>query len=578
MPEQNKTESKEVYPSFSLSQKFLTFGTSAAVMAGLPALLHAPLPAEIGGIGVAIALAFNSPKIYAQLRGELPAPVVEAIDGMVERKQERAAAGEWSTWDRLLGRHTYTANAAHPKDGRNDPQTEKLSEGDLFDFGDDDDEIGLPSQRKSKSNIFRFSELLASGFVPTVNKIFVGRRVDNGEDIFVAAKDLCHIAFAGKTGGGKGSLMRLIMAQLCYVGCKVLLLNPHYMRWVVADNGPEFDEDWTPFEGTHKRSGKPYLQQSPIDCADFPPIEQYLGWAVQTLLQDRKAAGREGGVRFKPYFIVLDEWPSIVDENKNAPGQLAKLLREGRKYGIFVIVASQDFQVKTIGMDGGSVRKCLLTVFYTGGDKTTGKELLNMPEKDIQENEVGKGVVYLRCVGTQNQPVLVRVPFVDNEAVYKLLGPSTFKRTAVRESVAIPQQQQQRQNAQNATLTLEDVLKLVHEHPEIDPLQFVSQMPDYKETDDLPAQQEPTRVMRSPYYEQTGSLRVDQVPTQVQPAYHKTVVHQDKDQAKIEKGVRLWNEGHNSVRKLEAASGWSNGETRRIIKLMEDRGLISRER
>lgn len=407
------------------------------------------------------------------------------------------------------------------KSARDDPQTDVLPSDNLFDFSEeDDDEITLLSQRKGKSNIFRFSELLASGFVPTVNKIFVGRRLDNGEDIFVAAKDLCHIAFAGKTGGGKGSLMRLIMAQLCSVGCKVLLLNPHYMRWVVADNGPEFDEDWTPFEGINPRRGKPYLEVPPVDCADFPPIEQYLEWAVQTLLQDRKAAGREGGVRFKPYFIVLDEWPSIVDEIKNAPGQLAKLLREGRKYGIFVIVASQDFQVKTIGMDGGSVRKCLLTVFYTGGDKTTGKELLNMPEKDIQENEVGKGVVYLRCVGTQNQPVLVRVPFVDNDAVYKLLGPSTFKKVAARERVALSQpQQQQRQDTQNATLTLDDVIKLVRQHPEIDPLQFMNQLPDYRETDeDLPVvQQEPTRVVRSPYYEQSGPLRVDQAPTQVQP-------------------------------------------------------------
>jgi hypothetical protein len=468
-------------------------------------------------------------------------------------------------------------NRAQPKDARDEDlsNTRTLSDNNLFDF-DDDDEIDLPSQRKGKSNIFRFSELLASGFVPTVNKIFVGRRVDTGEDIFVAAKDLCHIAFAGKTGGGKGSLMRLIMAQLCYVGCKVLLLNPHYMRWVVADNGPEFDEDWSPFEGMHKRSGKPYLQQSPIDCADFPPIAQYLEWAVQTLLQDRKAAGREGGVRFKPYFIVLDEWPSIVDENKNAPGQLAKLLREGRKYGIFVIIASQDFQVKTIGMDGGSVRKCLLTVFYTGGDKTTGKELLNMQEKDLAENEIGKGVVYLRCVGTQNQPVLVRVPFVDNESVYRLLGPSTFKKASAYK-VALPQPQQQKPVVQNGALTLDEAIRLVHEHPEIDPLVFMNRIADYQETDDLP-EQETIEVVRSPYYEQSGSLRIDQVPTQVQPAYHKTVVHQDKDQAKIEKGVRLWNEGHNSVRKLEAASGWSNGETRRIIKLMEDRGLISRER
>lgn len=507
---------------------------------------HSPGGVFLGGC-VAYVAARHGDSIANGVRNAIPQ---EVIDFVRRRSQEKSA---------------------QPKDGRDDPGgVSDVS----FDF-DEDDDTALPSKSRSKSDIFRFSELLTSGFVPTVNKIFVGRRVDNGQDIFVAAKDLCHIAFAGKTGGGKGSLMRLIMAQLCYVGCKVLLLNPHYMRWVVADNGPEFDEDWTPFEGVNPRKNKPYLEVSPVDCADFPPIAQYLEWAVQTLLQERKAAGREGGVRFKPYFIVLDEWPSIVDEFKStAPTQLAKLLREGRKYGIFVIIASQDFQVKTIGMDGGSVRKCLLTVFYTGGDKTTGKELLNMQEKDLAENEIGKGVVYLRCVGTQNQPVLVRVPFVDNEAVYKLLGPSTFKKAT---QVHVPRQERQQLDAiptvkddQNVTLTLEDVLALINKMPDVDP-------EDRRYSGDLQP------VLRSPSYEQSGSLRVDQVPTMVQqqPAQHlspaKTTLEQ-RAASKVGEALNYWNAGHNSVRKLQAATGWSDGLTRAVIRIMENQGIIARER
>jgi hypothetical protein len=410
-----------------------------------------------------------------------------------------------------------------------------------------------------KSDIFRFSELLASGFVPSVRKIFVGRTMD-GKDIFISAEDLCHVALAGKTGGGKGSLMRLLMVQLCYIGTKVLLLNPHYMRWVRAKDGAEFDEDWTPFEGTHPRTNKPYLTKSPLDCADYPPIGERLEWAVKRLLQERKREGREGDKLFKPYFIVLDEWPAIVAEMRETAGELAKLLREGRKYGVFVIVASQDFQVKTIGMDGGSVRKCLLTTYYTGGDATTARELLAEPDLEIKENELGKGVVYLKCAGTKNKPVLVRVPFVDNESVYRLLGPSTFKKATAKVApiapAPIPTQEQ--------AITLEDLMTLINRMPDVDP-------------EDKRYSGELQPVMRSPYYAQSGSLRIDQVPTQVQTV-HRTAVHQDKDQAKIEKALKLWNEGANSVRKLEAASGWSNGETRRIIKLMEERGLISRER
>lgn len=386
---------------------------------------HSPGGMFLGGC-VAYVAARHGDGIVRSIRNAIPQ---EAVDWAMER----------------LG-HSPATQSGELKDGRDDPQIGRLSEDTFFDFGEDDDEEDIKTVPSRKSDVFRFSELLASGFVPSVRKIFVGRTMD-GKDIFISAEDLCHVALAGKTGGGKGSLMRLLMVQLCYIGTKVLLLNPHYMRWVRAKDGKEFDEDWTPFEGNHPRTGKPYLTKSPLDCADYPPIGERLEWAVKRLLQERKIEGREGDKLFKPYFIVLDEWPSVVDEIKTAPGHLAKLLREGRKYGVFVIVASQDFQVKTIGMEGGSVRKCLLTTYYTGGDSTTARELLNEPGLTVNENELGKGVVYLKCVGTKNKPVLVRVPFVDNESVYRLLGPSTFKKATkmpvvpVQEDEAIWQQQ-----------------------------------------------------------------------------------------------------------------------------------------
>ena len=93
------------YPHFSLSQRALVFTPSALVGVGLPAFLHAPLPAELFGLGAAIALAINSPKLYAEMRDSLPAPLVKFLDGQAAHKRARVKAGEWSKWDRLLGRH-----------------------------------------------------------------------------------------------------------------------------------------------------------------------------------------------------------------------------------------------------------------------------------------------------------------------------------------------------------------------------------------------------------------------------------------------------------------------------------------
>jgi hypothetical protein len=356
------------------------------------------------------------------VRDRIPPPILDAMSERFGRRQK-------------VSEEQY----ANPKDERasedEDAQTLDATidvtpnTAAYYAWDAEDDGETAPVNGTLDSSLFIFSEVLAKGFVPSVNKIFVGRTLE-GKDIFVAAEDLCHVALSGKTGGGKGSLMRLIMVQLCSIGAKVLLLNPHYMRWVRAKDGPKFDEDWTPFEGINPRTGKPYLEAPPIASADVEPIARCLRWSVETLLAKRKAEGREGGKLFAPYFIVIDEWPDIISENKKAAGYLGKLLRQGRKYGIFVIVASQDFQVKTLGLEdeGGSVRKCFLTCYYTGGDTTTAKELLYSEKpSSLPENKIGKGTVLLRCTGTKNEATLAKVPFVDNAAVYRLLGPSTFK-------------------------------------------------------------------------------------------------------------------------------------------------------
>ena len=376
----------------------------------------------VGAIAALIA-ARHGEDIMNGVRDRIPQSVLDAMAERFGRQQHK-----------LLRMH------ANPKDEQASLQDEDAQTLDAtidvtpnatsyYAWGEGDEGEAVPVNEPLDGSLFTFSEVLAKGFVPSIHKIFVGRTLE-GKDIFVPAEDLCHVALSGKTGGGKGSLMRMLMVQLCYIGAKVLLLNPHYMRWVRAKDGPKFDEDWTPFEGINPRTGKPYLEAPPTKSADPEPIAKCLRWSVETLLAKRKAEGREGGKLFAPYFIVLDEWPDIASEIKKAPEYLGKLLRQGRKYGIFVIVASQDFQVKTLGLEGegGSVRKCFLTCYYTGGDTTTAKELLYSEKpSSLPENKIGKGTDLLRCTGTKNEAALVNVPFVDNPAVYRLLGPSTFK-------------------------------------------------------------------------------------------------------------------------------------------------------
>jgi Helicase HerA, central domain len=316
----------------------------------------------------------------------------EKLNG--DKKQGR------SFWDRALGRYP---------DGREQAQEDDQTEEWDEQWYDDDDDCMLFMD----SSMFTFSQLLDAGFKPSLRKIFLGRLAD-GTDVFVEAKDLCHVALAGNTGNGKTSLMRLIMAQLCYVRVSVVLLNPHYMLYE-HDSG----EDWTPFT--------PYLARNPLDYVTPDAIAFMLKWVIEKTLARRMELGRTGKSVGKPYFIVIDELPAIVAERKEVAGYIAKLLREGRKYGIFLIVASTDFQVKTIGMDerGGGVRKNFRTACYVGGDSTTANVLLEKQSTPIPETDLGKGTMMLRCSAT-SKAVLATVPYCDNDALYRLLGPSTF--------------------------------------------------------------------------------------------------------------------------------------------------------
>src|SRR6266567_1488980 len=61
----------EIVP-IPFGRKVAIGASSALIMAGVPALLHAPLPLEVAGVAAAIALAAKSPALYAHLKEQAP--------------------------------------------------------------------------------------------------------------------------------------------------------------------------------------------------------------------------------------------------------------------------------------------------------------------------------------------------------------------------------------------------------------------------------------------------------------------------------------------------------------------------
>jgi hypothetical protein len=284
-------------------------------------------------------------------------------------------------------------------------------EGDQDVYEDEEDDLRAPVA----SGPFTFSQVLRE-FTPSRQKIYLGKLMD-GTPIYSTIKELCHIALAGATGNGKTSLIRLIAAQLCKVDARVLMLNPHYTHYDLSSG-----EDWTPFE--------PYFVYDPMECRRYEIIEYYLKQVAKEIMPKRLDKFAHSQPVGNPYFIILDELPSIVRNVPDAPAYLEAILQEGRKVGIYLITAAQDFLVKTIApQGGGAMRECYRTALYVGGDATTAKILLDIPAREVPENDLGKGTIMIRNVNVKKAQ-MAQVPYVDNQALYTLLGPSTYKPSA----------------------------------------------------------------------------------------------------------------------------------------------------
>lgn len=248
-----------------------------------------------------------------------------------------------------------------------------------------------------------------AGWRPNATGIFLGRNREQA--ILLPAGKLWHIALAGPTGGGKSTILRIILAQLLYLQAYTCYLcDINYAPIKQTEEGPL---DWRPIA---ERLAVPPIR-------DVKPMHELVEWLAQGELQARRDRENRGEPIGKPIFVSFDELPAVMDEDPKIAQPLMKILRQGRQYGIFFIGATQDMLVDTLKTTG-AVRECFRTSYYVGGDQKTARVLLDLASKDINEQGLGyKGQVYLKTAATVAQEV--RVPYVSNQAVYELLPVSS---------------------------------------------------------------------------------------------------------------------------------------------------------
>jgi hypothetical protein len=213
-----------------------------------------------------------------------------------------------------------------------------------------------------------------------------------------------HIALAGSTGGGKTNELRLLLAQM------VGFYDTYYISPAFAPVKANH-EDWRQIQ---ERLAGPVARTG-------AEIELRLHWACNTL-KARQDAEFNGDYSWKgkKIYVVIDEYKEVIARYKEAPDDVSVLLRQARQYEIFIVVAAQDFLIKSIGGDSGA-RDCYRTALYFGGDPNTCRALLDAKGTFPFEEDLGKsGHMVLRTKSTKMSQA--RAPFMSNRAIYIMLG------------------------------------------------------------------------------------------------------------------------------------------------------------
>ena len=159
------------------------------------------------------------------------------------------------------------------------------------------------------------------------------------EPVPLPKMDIGHVLIVGETGAGKSTTMRALLAHRQ----QVVVLDPHA--------GPN---DW---QGAQVLGGG----------RNFNQIGEFMDWMIDEL-STRAEQRRSGQTSFPPLTVATDEMPAIANElGKDVYANWQRWMREGRKFGLYIVVSTQSTRVKTMGIEGeGDVLNNFAGIVYLG--------------------------------------------------------------------------------------------------------------------------------------------------------------------------------------------------------------------
>lgn len=244
------------------------------------------------------------------------------------------------------------------------------------------------------------------------------------KELACSLEGLMHVAHDAPTGQGKTAQWKAEIVQLLKLDVQVILCNPHFAPVDKKGN------DWRPIGQAIEAQGwleiAPGLR-IPGLIRKYETIVNMLKWLSLKEIDRRFTLQAQGDYSYKPLYLFIDEWPSVVQRYPQAGDYLVDVLQRGRAVDVCVDANAQGFLQDDVKLQG-SARENFNTAFHMGGNGSSGARLLDLPLKEynaILKNEqiaLGQGVALLRNNESVPQAELVRLPYADNAYVYYLLG------------------------------------------------------------------------------------------------------------------------------------------------------------
>lgn len=156
---------------------------------------------------------------------------------------------------------------------------------------------------------------------------------------------LGHLLVAGQTGSGKSAFLRLLAAQALAEGAALLLGDLDGATFPMLADHPSL---LAPL-ATTPDAMRELVERALGECDARAALYQQTGGYPDNLSEYNAIATREGAPALPPVLVILDEFNAAAVADSGLAQTAASLGWRGRKFGINLVFAAQDFTKAIVG-------------------------------------------------------------------------------------------------------------------------------------------------------------------------------------------------------------------------------------